>query len=48
MKRPDMWTVHNLIGHPLSEIFWLLGFKRLADLAHDLTVPEHVSGTGRG
>ena len=25
MKRPDLWTVHNIIAHPLSELLYLCG-----------------------
>lgn len=45
------WTVHNLLAHPLSEIVWLITFgraERLSNYIHDVTVPEHQSGEGRG
>mgnify|MGYP000026186375 FL=1 len=45
------WTVHNLLAHPISEIVWLLSFGRLENVSnwiHDVTVPSHVSGEGRG
>mgnify|MGYP005836819625 CR=1 FL=1 len=50
------WLVHNLLGHPLSElIFWLVrpfvGLARAENISgevHDLTIPAHVQGTGRG
>lgn len=50
------WTVHNLISHPLSEVVYLIarplvGHDRASDMSgfiHDLTVPEHDAGTGRG
>ena len=50
------WAVHNLIGHPLSEvIFWCLRpfiglakAERLSGEFHDLTIPVHKPGTGRG
>ena len=46
------WPVHNLVAHPLSEIVhwvtcWFLGDK-LSGWIHDVTVPEHNPGTGRG
>ena len=47
-KQHFRWTFHNLVGHPLSEIFWLLGFKRWSDKIHDKTIPEHEVGEGRG
>ena len=50
------WVVHNLIGHPLSElVFWLVRpfvglakAERLSGEFHDLTIPVHEPGTGRG
>ncbi len=49
------WTVHNLIAHPLSEIvYWLVrpfGKHRATDTSgwiHDLTIPKHKAGNGRG
>lgn len=46
------WPIHNLIAHPLSEIvhwftspFW--GHK-VSGWIHDVTVPCHEKGTGRG
>tara|TARA_B100000674_G_C37697146_1_gene848800 strand:- start:286 stop:462 length:177 start_codon:yes stop_codon:yes gene_type:complete len=42
------WTAHNLISHPLSEIAYLLGLQKLSNWIHDITVPEHEEGTGRG
>lgn len=53
LRRELMWAAHNLIAHPLSEIsFWLdfvfPGARAIGDAIHDLTVPEHEPGTGRG
>lgn len=48
MHRPDRWTIHNLFGHVVSEILWLLGCDRLSMKVHDGTLPEHEPGTGRG
>ena len=46
------WPVHNLIAHPLSEIvYWFTWWKWGDDLSgwvHDVTVPPHKKGTGRG
>jgi len=42
------WTLHNLIAHPLSELLFQIGLRRWSDRVHDLTIPEHVAGTGRG
>ena len=42
------WTLHNLVAHPLSELLFQAGLHRWSDKVHDLTVPEHEAGTGRG
>ena len=42
------WMPHNCIAHPLSEVLWQVGARRMADWVHDVTVPEHRSGEGRG
>ncbi|AXQ68604.1 hypothetical protein HOU00_gp065 [Caulobacter phage CcrPW] len=54
-KREFLWASHNLIAHPISEItHWLayipgLRFLRALGLKlHDITVPRHAPGTGRG
>jgi len=48
---PFAWTLHNLVGHPVSEIVWLLSLGRaehLSNWLHDVTVPLHERGKGRG
>jgi hypothetical protein len=42
------WFPHNVIAHPLSELFFQLGWHKLSDYVHDATVPRHDEGTGRG
>jgi len=52
------WPVHNLIAHPLSEIvYWiirlapLVGKEKAEDISgwiHDITIPVHDVGEGRG
>jgi hypothetical protein len=42
------WTFHNIVAHPLSEVFHLLGWHALSDWIHDVSVPDHAPGTGRG
>ena len=41
-KLPDRfkWTIHNIIGHPLSEILFQFGFANTADIIHDSTTPH--------
>lgn len=45
---PFKWSLHNIVAHPLSEIIYLVGFERASNWIHDITTPEHESGTGRG
>lgn len=33
------WPMHNIIAHPLMEIFSWFGFKTLGDKIHDTTLP---------
>lgn len=48
------WFVHNMIGHPLSEVaywlFLLFGAKRAFEISgqiHDATLPvDHLNGRG--
>ncbi len=47
------WPVHNLIAHPLSEVVhWLLWpwdrHQEISGWIHDMTIPPHEHGTGRG
>jgi len=34
------WSIHNLVAHPLMEIFYQLGFKDIAQEIHDKTLPK--------
>ena len=34
------YTIHNIVGHPLMEIFYLLGMRRTAEWIHDSTLPK--------
>jgi len=50
------WTVHNLISHPVSEVFYLISLpfvgrekaENISGWIHDVTLPSQVRGTGRG
>lgn len=43
------WTAHNLIAHPLAEVFYQLGLEGLSNRIHDCTVPdESIKTSGRG
>jgi hypothetical protein len=33
------YLIHNMIGHPIAEIFWIMGFEKAGDYIHDITVP---------
>lgn len=33
-------TLHNIVGHPVSEILFQVGLVKLSDKVHDLTAPE--------
>jgi len=37
------WSVHNLIGHPLMQIFSWLGLTSLGLKIHDATVPNPIT-----
>lgn len=41
-SHPFRMSIHNLVGHPLMEIFTLLGLMRLADWIHDTTLPPEA------
>lgn len=52
-KRELLWTIHNLIAHPISEITYWIGalippVRRFGEWLHDLTIPAHAPNTGRG
>jgi len=36
------WTIHNLAAHPLSEVLFQLGLKKLGDDFHYVTVPPEA------
>tara|TARA_B100000282_G_scaffold74423_1_gene50965 strand:- start:3340 stop:3507 length:168 start_codon:yes stop_codon:yes gene_type:complete len=40
MKNKFAFTIHNVFGHPIMEILYLLGFKDLARKVHDKTLPK--------
>ena len=42
------WSLHDFVAHPLSELVHLIGLERASSWIHDITVPEHEPGTGRG
>jgi len=33
------YCVHNIIGHPFAELFWVFGLDKIGDYIHDITVP---------
>lgn len=40
MKKRFGFTLHNLVGHPVSEIAWIFGFEGLSKRIHDATLPR--------
>ena len=60
IPKPFIWSIHNVIAHPLSEIFYISGYVgiqkfdrgdrliKLGNWIHDITIPHHKSGEGRG
>jgi hypothetical protein len=51
--RELMWLAHNVFAHPISEITHWLGYlipplRRFGLWLHDITIPQHAEGTGRG
>ena len=36
------WPMHNLIGHPLMQIFEWLGMPEIATRVHDETLPANA------
>ena len=50
------WTVHNIVGHPVSEVLYLVSLplvgrekaENISGWIHDVTLPDQVRGTGRG
>lgn len=53
IKRELGWAAHNFVAHPVSELCHWIGFvwpaaERFGLWLHDVTIPEHEPGTGRG
>jgi len=36
------YTIHNIIGHPLMEIFNLIGMRKTGAWIHDVTLPKRT------
>ena len=34
------YTIHNMIGHPIMELFSILGLHNWAKWIHDVTLPK--------
>jgi hypothetical protein len=39
------WAVHNIVGHPLMQIFSWLGMAKFGIEIHDLTIPQPIIKT---
>tara|TARA_Y100001973_G_C5015380_1_gene240459 strand:- start:219 stop:440 length:222 start_codon:yes stop_codon:yes gene_type:complete len=60
LPEPLQWSLHNLIAHPVGEIVYLsyiatnrlLGrgerLYRFQNWLHEITIPQHEEGKGRG
>lgn len=53
LKVEAMWFIHNMFAHPVSEIFYWMGFifpymRVIGNFIHDFTIPKHEKGEGRG
>ena len=35
------YTIHNIVGHPLMEVLYLIGLKRASMWIHDITLPNN-------
>jgi hypothetical protein len=33
------YCIHNMLGHPIAELFWVSGLDNIGDYVHDITVP---------
>ncbi len=42
-EQKGRWAIHNLLGHPLMQIFSWLGFTSLGLKIHDATVPNPIT-----
>ncbi len=42
------WTLHNVVGHPASELLYQLGARSLGHWVHDATLPDPIGDDGRG
>jgi len=40
-KNKYAYFIHNVFGHPIMEILYLLGFTTLAKKVHDKTLPKN-------
>ena len=57
LPKPLHWTAHNLVAHPTGELVYLVSvllnrtggrLYHFQNWLHDVTIPEHESGEGRG
>jgi len=42
------WAPHNLLAHPAGEVLFWFGLEAVSNKIHDVTIPYHLPGTGRG
>ena len=39
LPKKYQWSIHNIIAHPISEVFHILGLETLSKQVHDKTLP---------
>ncbi len=39
LPKKYQWSIHNIIAHPISEVFHIFGFDTLSQKVHDITLP---------
>jgi hypothetical protein len=47
------WALHNVVAHPFGELLYWAGclwpkLREYGNRLHDVTIPAHAPGTGRG
>jgi len=40
---PFKWTIHNIIGHPLFELFNLFGLSKIAHFIYNVTLLDETT-----
>jgi len=43
----ESWFVHNVFAHPLMELCKMIGFSRMGEHIHDMTIPYYMEETAK-